>query len=153
VAVETGRGHLWGAVAQAAGGGQPCLTVHPLGRIGPQGATVAAPVLVVRDCGPRPARTRLSASPWQTVLTVLPYLGAGSERLLTGAQLVGVQRVSPQEAAAVAKALTLPEQEERILPSLGDGVTLWATRTDRTLTQSGPTAAEAQVLGPARRMD
>jgi len=153
VAVETGRLQAWAPVAQAAGGGQPCVTVHPVGRIGPQGASVAAPVLVVRDCGARPARSRLSAGPWQTTLTLLPFLGPGAERLLTAADLVGVQRISPQEAELAGRALALPEGETDALSALGDGVTLWANRRRRGFVQSGPTSAEAQVLGQARRVD
>ena len=153
VAVETGRLQAWAPVAQAAGGGQPCVTVHPVGRIGPQGASVAAPVLVVRDCGARPARSRLSAGPWQTTLTLLPFLGPGAERLLAAADLVGVQRVSPQEADLAGRSLALPEGETAALSALGDGVTLWANRRRRGFVQSGPTGAEAQVLGQARRVD
>ncbi len=32
VAVETGRAQAWTALAQAAGGGQPCITLHDVGR-------------------------------------------------------------------------------------------------------------------------
>jgi hypothetical protein len=153
VAVETGRGQAWSPVAQAAGGGQPCMTVHPIGRLGPQGATVAGPVLVIRDAGPRPSRTRLSAAPWQAMLTLLPYLADGADRLLSQADLVGVQRVAPQEATLIARVLDLPAQEAAALPNLGDGVTLWTNRRSRTFVQGGPTSAEAQVLGQARRVD
>ncbi|WP_236048036.1 hypothetical protein [Streptacidiphilus fuscans] len=153
VAVETGRGQAWGPVAQAAGGGQPCMTVHPIGRLGPQGATVAGPVLVVRDAGPRPGRSRLSAAPWQAMLTLMPYLAEGADRLLGSADLVGVQRVAPQEAELIARVLQLPAAEAAALPNLGDGVTLWTNRRTRSFVQGGPTPSEAQVLGQARRMD
>jgi hypothetical protein len=153
VAVETGRSQAWGAVAQVAGGGQPCMTVHPIGRLGPQGASVSGPVLVVRDAGPRPARTRLSASPWQAMLTLLPYFADGASRLLGSADLVGVQRVAPQEAALLARVLDLPREEEEALPHLGEGVTLWTNRRTRCFVQGGPTPSEAQALGQARRVD
>ncbi len=153
VVVETGRGQIWTPVARAAGGGQPCLTVHPVGGVGPQGASVTAPVLVVRDCGSRPARSRLSPGPWQTMLTLLPFLGPESDRLLAGADLVGVQRVSPPEAELAGRALRLPGSAVSALPSLGDGVTLWSNRRSRAFVRGGPTAAEAQVLGQARRVD
>jgi hypothetical protein len=151
--VETARHQTWASVAQAAGGGQPCVTVHPVGRIGPQGASVAAPVLVVRDCGARPPRSRLSAGPWQTTLTLLPFLGPGAERLLAGADLVGVQRVAPQEATLAGQVLELPPGEVNALSTLGDGVTLWGNRRRRVFVMSGPTGAEAQLLGQARRVD
>jgi len=153
VVVETGRSQSWTPVAQAAGGGQPCLTVHPVGRIGPQGASVTAPVLVVRDCGSRPGRSRLSPGPWQTTLTLLPFLSPASERLLSSADVVGVQRVAPQEAELIGRVLELPAMETGALSNLGDGVTLWANRRSRMFVRGGPTAAEAQVLGQARRAD
>ncbi|MEU2080177.1 hypothetical protein, partial [Streptomyces sp. NPDC013489] len=36
VAVETGRAQAWTALAQAAGGGQPCIALHDVGRVPPQ---------------------------------------------------------------------------------------------------------------------
>jgi hypothetical protein len=155
VVVETARGPVWTPVAQAAGGGQPCVTVHPVGRIGPQGATVAAPVLVVRDCGSRPARGRPAAGPWQTTLTLLPFLGPGSDRLLTAADLAGLQRVAPPEAELAGRVLRLAAPETAALPGLGDGVTLWCDRrrARTTTVRSAPTPAEARLLGRARRID
>jgi hypothetical protein len=153
VAVETARGQLWAPLAQAAGGGQPCVTVHQVGRIGPQGPSVAAPVLVVRDCGARPARSRLAAGPWQTTLTLLPYLGPGAERLLGAADLVGVQRVSPGEAQIISRSLLLAPTETEALPTLPDHATLWSARSSFQYVTAQPVAGEEQLLGPARRVD
>ncbi|MFJ5122790.1 hypothetical protein [Kitasatospora sp. NPDC088548] len=153
VAVETGRAQLWGPMAQAAGGGQPCVTVHQVGRLGPQGASVASPVLVVRDLGARPPRSRLSAAPWQTTLTLLPYLGPNAGRVLNSADLVGVQRVSPQEAELIGRVLSLDPQDVTALPGLGEDLTLWATRMRRQYVRTVPGPAEQQVLGAPRRMD
>ncbi|GAA1194969.1 hypothetical protein F4556_002149 [Kitasatospora gansuensis] len=153
IAVETGRPQAWSSMAQAAGGGQPCVTVHQVGRLGAQGASVASPVLVVRDLGARPPRSRLSASPWQTTLTLLPYLGPNATRVLNAADLVGIQRVSPQEAELLARLLSLGDQEVAALPTLGDNITLWATRMRRQFVMTNPGEAEGQVLGGPRRMD
>ncbi|WP_457033440.1 hypothetical protein [Kitasatospora sp. P5_F3] len=153
IAVETGRPQAWSSMAQAAGGGQPCVTVHQVGRLGAQGASVASPVLVVRDLGARPPRSRLSASPWQTTLTLLPYLGPNAARVLNAADLVGIQRVSPQEAELLARLLSLGDQEVAALPTLGDNITLWATRMRRQFVMTNPGEAEGQVLGGPRRMD
>ncbi|GJF34390.1 hypothetical protein KNE206_70900 [Kitasatospora sp. NE20-6] len=153
VAVETGRPQAWAPMAQAAGGGQPCVTVHQTGRLGPQGASVASPVLVVRDLGARPPRSRLSAAPWQTTLTLLPYLGPNAGRVLNAADLVGVQRISPQETEIVARILSLGDHEVAALPTLGENITLWATRMQRQYVMTNPGEAEAQVLGGPRRMD
>ncbi|MER5640937.1 hypothetical protein ABT095_28805 [Kitasatospora sp. NPDC002227] len=153
IAVETARPQAWAPMAQAAGGGQPCVTIHQVGRLGAQGASVASPVLVVRDLGARPPRSRLSAAPWQTTLTLLPYLGPNAVRVLNAADLVGIQRVSPQESEILARVLSLGDQEVAALPTLGDNITLWATRMRRQFVMTNPGEAEAQLLGLARRMD
>ncbi|MDH6137258.1 hypothetical protein P3T37_006690 [Kitasatospora sp. MAA4] len=153
IAVETARPHLWAPLAQAAGGGQPCMTVHPFGRIGPQGASVSAPVLVVRDLGAKPPRSRLSASPWQSTLTLLPHLGPNAARVLNAADLVGVQRVAPPEAELIGRVLSLGSQDIAGLPTLSDNFTLWATRIRRQFIRLEPGAAEGQLLGGPRRMD
>ncbi|MGW7458587.1 hypothetical protein [Streptomyces sp. NPDC054797] len=153
VAVETGRGQVWTGLAQAAGGGQQCVTLHEVGRIPPQGASAGSPVLVIRDCGMRPPRGRVVAGPWQSVLTLLPYLSPTAPRLLQQSSLVGVQRVSPDEAGQIGQLMRLPRQAVEALPTLGDGVTLWCTPRDRQFVMTQGTEAESGLLGPARRID
>ncbi|UGQ09903.1 hypothetical protein LO772_23805 [Yinghuangia sp. ASG 101] len=153
VAIESGRPHLWTAMAQQAGGGQPCVTVHPVGRLGPQGPSAASPVLVVRDCGARPPRNRLAATPWQTTLTLLPFLDPASAGRLADADLVGLQRISPPEAEAAARVLDLDDPDADALPSLADELTLWCTRRSRRYVLLTPTQVESAFLGPPRRLD
>jgi hypothetical protein len=153
VAVETGRQQVWTTLAQAAGGGLECITLHEVGRVPPMGPTVGSPVLVVRDCGMQPPRGRVGSAPWQSVLTLLPYLSPAAPRLVRGATLVGIQRVSPEEAQRVGRLMSLPRADVDALPMLGDGVTLWCTRTDRSYALTQPTDAESGLLGTARRLD
>lgn len=153
VAVETGRPQVWTNLVQAAGGGLECITMHDVGQVPPMGPTVGSPVLVVRDCGMRPPRGRVASAPWQSVLTLLPYLSPSAPRLLRGAALVGIQRVSPDEARQAGRIMSLPTADVEALPVLGDGVTLWCTRTDRNYALTQPTDAEAGLLGTARRLD
>lgn len=153
VAVETGRAATWAPLAQAAGGGQPCVTVHRFGRLGPQGPSVNTPVLVLRDLGARPARGRLSAGPWQTTLTLLPYLDPHARSLLATADLVGLQRVSPEEAALAGRSLGLPDRDVTALPAVGDDVALWVRGPHRRFVRSTPVGTETRLLGPARRVD
>ncbi|WP_186318891.1 hypothetical protein [Streptomyces sp. SAJ15] len=153
IAVETGRPHMWANLVQAAGGGQQCMTVFDVGRVPPQGPSVGSPVLVVRDCGVRPPRGRVSALPWQAVLTLLPYLSPVAPRLLENADLVGVQRVSPEEAKQVGRIMGLPDEDVTALSTLGDGVTLWCNRTSRRYVMTQPTEAETGLLGSPRRVD
>jgi hypothetical protein len=153
VAVETARPQAWTPMAQAAGGGQQCVTVHDVGRIAPQGPSVASPVLIVRDCGARPPRSRVAAASWQSMLTVLPYLGPTAPRLLSSADVVGLQRVSPQEAEVIGQIMRLSPSDVTALPTLSDNVTLWCTRRHRQFVMTQPTDAESGLLGPARRVD
>ncbi|WP_328942254.1 hypothetical protein OG259_11930 [Streptomyces sp. NBC_00250] len=153
VAVETGRAQAWTALAQAAGGGQPCISLHDVGRVPPQGASAGSPVVVVRDCGMRPPRGRVVSAPWQSVVTLLPYLSPVAPRLLEKSSLVGVQRVSPDEAAQIGRIMSLPRHEYEALSTLADGVTLWCTPSDRQFVMTQGTDAETGLLGGARRMD
>lgn len=153
VAVETGRGHVWSGLAQAAGGGQQCVTLHEVGRVPPQGASAGSPVLVIRDCGMRPPRGRMVAGPWQSVLTLLPYLSPTAPRLLQQSALVGVQRVSPDEAEQIGRLMNLSRRAVESLPTLGDGVTMWCTPRDRQFVMTQGTEAETGLLGAARRID
>ncbi|GHC71822.1 hypothetical protein [Streptomyces cinnamoneus] len=153
VAVETGRRQLWTGLAQSANTGQQSITLHDVGRVPPQGPSVHSPVLVVRDCGARPPRGRAGSAPWQSVLTLLPYPGPTTPRLLDGADLVGVQRVAPDEAQQVGRSMNLAPDDVEALSSLPDGVTLWCTRSAHTYVTTQPTEPEAGLLGPARRME
>lgn len=153
VAVETGRAQAWMPMVHAMGGGQNGLAVYDVGRVPPQGASAGTPVLVVRDCGMRPPRGRVVSAPWQSVLTLLPYLSPVAPRLMRQARLVGIQRVSPDEATEIARVIGLPRPEMQSLPGLQDGVTLWCTDRDRQYVMTQATDSETGLLGVARRMD
>ncbi|MCK8680399.1 hypothetical protein [Streptomyces lichenis] len=153
VSVETGRAREWTALAQTAGAGVPCVTVHDVGRVPPMGASVSSPAVIVRDCGMRPPRGRVVASPWQSVLTLLPYLSPVAPRLMRSASLVGVQRVSPEESELIGRVMGLTQVEVDALPTLADGVTLWCSGAERSWVMTAPTDAESGLLGLPRRMD
>ncbi|GAA2103707.1 hypothetical protein GCM10009801_78810 [Streptomyces albiaxialis] len=153
VAIETGRAQVWTHLVQAAGAGQECLALYDVGRVPRLNPSVSSPVVVVRDCGIRPPRGRVTSAPWQSVLTLLPYFGPTTPRLLRQASLVGVQRISPEEAQQIGRLMQIPERDVAALPTLGDGVTLWCTRRDRQYAFTQPTDAESGLLGSARRLD
>ncbi|MFK0290896.1 hypothetical protein ACIQU6_10525 [Streptomyces sp. NPDC090442] len=154
VAVETARPPAWGQMAQAAGGGQQCVSVFDVRQIAPQGPSVSSPVLVVRDMGARPPRNQLAPSPWQTVLTVLPFLGPRSPQMLSRVDLVGLQRLSPEEAEVVTRIMRLPENVGAVLPTLSDNAMLWCRRDGgHQFVMTQPTEAETNLLGGPRRMD
>lgn len=153
VAVETARAPAWTQMAQAAGGGQQCVSVHDVRQIAPQGPSVSSPVLVVRDCGAQPPRSQLAPAPWQGVATLLPFLGPKAPRLLNRADLVGLQRLSPQETEIVARIMRLPQQVAAALPTLSDNAMLWCTRNHQQFVLTEPTDAENGLLGAPRRID
>ncbi|MFT9475480.1 hypothetical protein [Streptomyces sp. 11-1-2] len=153
IAIETGRPRMWANLVQAAGGGQQCMTVFDVGRVPPQGPSVGSPVLVVRDCGMRPPRGRVSALPWQSVLTLLPYLSPAAPRLLEHAGLVGIQRVSPDEAKQIGRIMALRQEDIAALPTIPDWVTLWCTRGSRQYVSLQATDPESGLLGASRRVD
>ncbi|WP_228456509.1 hypothetical protein [Streptomyces durbertensis] len=153
VAVETARAPVWTQMAQAAGGGQQCVSVHDVRQIAPQGPSISSPVLVMRDCGAQPPRNQLAPSPWQGVVTLLPFLGPRAPRLLNRADLVGLQRLSPQETEVVARVMRLPRQVAATLPTLSDNAMLWCTRNHQQFVLTEPTDAETGLLGAPRRID
>ncbi|TDC20845.1 hypothetical protein E1265_19990 [Streptomyces sp. 8K308] len=153
VAVETARASLWARLAQAANGGVECMTLHEVGRVPPLGATLGSPVLVVRDCGTRPPRGRVASAPWQPVLTLLPYLSPAAPPLLERASLVGIQRVSPEEAARLGRVMALPTVQAEALSTFAEDAVLWCTRTSRRLVRMVPTDSETGLLGDPSRLD
>ncbi|MER0448654.1 hypothetical protein ABR738_29545 [Streptomyces sp. Edi4] len=152
VAVETGRPQAWERLTHAIAS-QSGMTVHEVGRVPPLGPSAGEPVLVVRDCGMRPPRGRVVSAPWQAVLTLLPYVSPVAPRLIRQARLVGVQRVSPDEAERVGRIMSLPPTERDTLSTLADGVTLWCNDHDRSFTMTRATDTETGLLGNARRVD
>lgn len=153
VAVESARPPAWAQMAQSAGGGQQCVTVHDVRQLAPQGPSVSSPVLVVRDCGARPPRGQLAPAPWQTTLTLLPFMGRKAPQLLRRADLIGLQRLSPQETEVARRILRLPAEVAATLPQLSDNTVLWCTRDHQQFVMTRPTEMETGLLGAARRMD
>ncbi|MFF3982594.1 hypothetical protein [Streptomyces sp. NPDC001828] len=152
VAVETGRPQAWERLTHTAAD-RNGMSVHGVDRVPPLGASAGEPVLVVRDCGMRPPRGRVASAPWQAVLTLLPYVGPVAPRLVRQARLVGVQRVSPDEAAQLGRILNLPRTERDGLPTLADGMTLWCDERERSFAMTQATDTETGLLGKARRID
>jgi hypothetical protein len=153
VVIETARPELWTALAQNASGGQQVVAVVPVRRVGALAATAASPVLLIRDCGARPPKSAAPKTPWQTTFTLLPFLDPGYAGQLVGADLVALQRVSPQEAELAARVVRLGDDDVQSLPELPDEVTLWCARHGRQYVYGAPTQLESGLLGAPRRMD
>lgn len=153
IVIETARPELWSALAQNAGGGQQIVALVPVRRVGALGASSTSPVLLIRDCGARPPRLAQPKTPWQTTLTLLPFLDPGYAGQLVGADLVALQRISPQEAQLAARVVRLSNEDMQALPGLPDELTLWCARHGRQYVYGMPTQLEAGLIGAPRRMD
>ncbi|MER5438967.1 hypothetical protein [Streptomyces sp. NPDC002790] len=153
IAVESVRPAAWAPMAQAAGGGLQCVSVYEPRQMAAQGASVASPVLVVRDLGAQPGRSQIAPTPWQSTLTVVPFLGPRAPRLLARADVIGLQNLSPQEAEVIGRVLRLPEQLTQTLPTLSDATMLWIAGDKRQFVMVQPTEPETGLLGGPRRMD
>lgn len=153
VVIETARPELWTALAQNASGGLEVIRLVPVRRVGQLGATAVSPVLLIRDCGARPPRLATAKAPWQTTLTLLPFLDPAYAGQLVGADLVALQRISPQEAQLVSRVVRLSPEDVQTLPELPDEVALWCARHGRQYVYGTPTQLEVGLLGTPRRMD
>ncbi|MFI0897647.1 hypothetical protein [Streptomyces sp. NPDC020983] len=152
VIVESARPRCWAPLMRGtAAGGSP--SVYGVGEVPLQSQDLPGPFLVVRDCGAQPPRSRLARAPWQAVLTLLPFLGRQAAGLPAAAELVGIQRVSPQEVQVLARTLQLTREQAAALPGLDDDAMLWATARHRRFVRLAPSAAETELLGGARRID
>ncbi|MFI0722445.1 hypothetical protein [Streptomyces sp. NPDC021224] len=153
VSVESARPRLWAPLASGAAAGRWRLTVYGVEEVPHREPGLRSPVLVVRDCGAQPPPSTLARAPWQAALTLLPFLGPQAGELAAEAELVGVQRVSPQEAEVLAGTLRLDPQQTAALPGLDDDAVLWCTARHRRFARLAPAPDESQLLGEARRID
>ena len=132
VIVETARQDLWDPVLLHSGLDASRLAVQPVGRIvGNPGwgrPTPTTPLLVLRDCGARPPFAATPHGPWTSVLTLLPFLDLRAAGHLSGADLVGLQRMPSQETAIAKLILGLPDKDLAALLELPDHMALWRAK-------------------------
>ena len=60
---------------------------------------------------------------------------------------MGVQRVSPDEAAEIGRIMGLPRPRLEALPTLADGVTLWCTERDRQYVMTQADGRRDRIVG------
>ena len=101
--------------------GQQCITLHDVGAGAAAGRPAGSPVLVVRDCGMRPPRGRVVSGPWQSVLTLLPYLSPVAPRLL--------QKLVPGRRAAGLAGRGRADRAHHASAAAGGGGAVHARRT------------------------
>jgi hypothetical protein len=123
--------------------------------VGEQPVNVAAawssPVLLIDDFGPAGPTQRSNLAPWQTRLTVLPWLTPAGAPVAGSATLVLAQRLTPDEAAAAADLLWLSDETTGLLQALQDDmVALIGGGADRYVWVT-PTAVETHFFGAPHR--
>jgi hypothetical protein len=132
VIVETARQELWDPLLLDSGLDAARLAIQPVGRVtgnpGWAPPSPAAPILVVRDCGARPPYATTPRGPWTTILTLLPYLDVRAAGQLATADLVGLQRMSAEEAGVARQAVGLSDKDTLALPELPESMALWRVR-------------------------
>jgi len=156
VIVETARQDEWDPVLLHSGLDAARLAVQPAGR--PAGhpgwpaPTMAAPLLVLRDCGARPPYAAVPRGPWTTIATVLPYFDPRTAGYLRDADLVGLQRMPREEAAMARHVLALPDKDTAALADLPDPMVLWRSRKrSMRYCELAPTNWEEAFLGEPLR--
>ncbi len=132
VAVETGRAQQW---SQLDAGGRRRTVGDDRARRGPGaaagrvgGRSGARHPGLRHAAAARPGRLGALAVRADAAAVSEPGRAAADARQ---ARLVGVQRVSPDEASEIGRVIGLPRGEYESLPTLADGVTLWCTDRDR----------------------
>jgi hypothetical protein len=104
-----------------------------------------SPVLVVRDRGVRPVRR--TGCPLAVGAGCAAVYRSICARLMGRAALVGVRRVSPEEARRISRTATLPDANTAALSTMSDGLTLWYTHRARQLVRTVPTDSETRLPG------
>jgi hypothetical protein len=156
VVLETARADAWDPVVLHSGLDSGQIAVQNVGRVagnpGWPSPAPTAPLLVIRDCGARPPYASIPHGPWVTVVTLLPFLDARTGGQLGHADLVGFQRLAPEEAVLAQRVLALADRDASALADLPLDAVLWRAkgRAPRFCEVTG-TAWELRVLGPAHR--
>jgi hypothetical protein len=156
IIVETARQDEWDPVLLYSGLDEARLAVQPVGRpVGHPGwpaPSMAAPLLVLRDCGARPPYAAVPRGPWTANVTLLPYFDPRTAGYLRDADLVGLQRMPREEAAMMRHVLALPDKDTAALADLPDPMVLWRSRK-RTMRycEFAPTKWEEAFLGEPER--
>lgn len=147
VVIQTPAPQQWDGFSTQATGDPQRLLALPPGHPTAATASVHQPMLVVTE-GP-PAQSA-PIGPWQTQVTVAPWLGEHLAQAVFEADLVVLRRLSEQELAVAASMLRIDEWDTQALRTTpDDGVVLY--RPDqRQYVRVVPTALERQAFGTPR---
>jgi len=150
VEVITAAPVRWSGLADNAGVGSR-LRLLQTGELAPPLVPLGSlrPVLQVNDSGRPMEGADLGA--WHTSMTVITSLTTHTAAGLTDANVVLLQRLSPQEADACVAALRLPPDMSAKLQHLHDDMVVAVTGAEVHYLWFATTSVEHELLGPARR--
>lgn len=121
------------------------VVAAPPGMEVPVTGGAAQPTLVIDD--PSGAAVGRPPGPWETRLTVVHQVQQGTAGLLSAADLVLLQRLTPAEAQLVTATLRLPARTAELLPAMPeDMLAVIGGGADRYVWLC-PTPTEQQNLG------
>jgi type VII secretion protein EccE len=150
VEVVTASPARWAGLAENAGVGARFRLLQT-GEIAPPLIPLgsARPVVQVNDGGRSMERPDLGA--WHTSMTIVTTLTSNTAAALADANIVMLQRLSPQEADACVTALRLPPETATRLQQLHDDMVVVVTAGELHYLWWATTSVENDLLGAARR--
>ncbi|WP_433207139.1 hypothetical protein ACQP00_40790 [Dactylosporangium sp. CS-047395] len=110
-------------------------------------ASWSSPVLLIDDFGPYAPAARGNLAPWQTRLTVLPWLTPPGAAVAGSATLLIAQRLAPEEAAL----LRLDGRTAGLVQAMHDDMIALVGGGANRYVWVSPTAAETHFFGAPHR--
>lgn len=153
VVVVTGRPALWGALVRAAPVGQAWVSVVAPNAPVPTAGTLVRPTLVVDDVGGTRDGTRRDLGPWQTAVTLRPYVAPQVVGFLHSYDLLVLQRSPAEAVGAVRAAFHLPAEATQWLPRMPDDTLAVAEPGRVRFVNLALTQVEQMAFGPPTRQD
>ena len=151
VVIQSARPAAWSAFAQATAGRTDAVQLVPPGTALDQSPTQTRPRLVVLDSGPSVGgQEAVRATGWSVTMSVREELTAWDVDVLSVADLVLMQPLTPTEAELAASVLGLSEVKHSLSRINADLVTVVSQGTVRW-TLVAPTAVERQLIGSLSR--
>jgi type VII secretion protein EccE len=150
VEVITADPTRWAGLADGAGAGSR-FRITRTGELAPPLVPLgsARPVVQVNDAGRSMERPDLGG--WHTSMTVVTTLTSNTAAAVADANIVLLQRLTPQEADACVAALRLPPDASTRLQQIHDDMVVAVVAGDMHFLWFATTSVENDLLGPARR--
>ncbi|HEY9389810.1 MAG TPA: hypothetical protein VIR27_08595 [Mycobacteriales bacterium] len=152
VVVVTDRPSPWSSLVRAAPVGPAWVNVVPPNAPVPTAGTLLRPVLLIDDAGPA-GDPRREVGPWQTAVTLRPYLTPQTVGSLRSYDLIMLQRTAVEAVGPVRAAFTLPAEATQWLPRMPDDTVALAEPGRVRFVNLAPTQVEQMAFGPPTRRD